>query len=59
MAAWRREEEKASENRQREEERGERGGQDKIEVAPGITIESFRRFRATLTGTTQGLPKRR
>ena len=54
MAAWVREEEKASENRQRE-----RGAEevDKVEVAPGVTVESLRRFRATLIGPTQELPR--
>ena len=53
MAAWVREEEKASENRQSKRER------DKVEVAPGVTVRSLRRFRTTLIGLTQGHPKRR
>ena len=32
---------------------------DKVEVAPGVTAASLRRFRAALIGPTQGLPKRR
>ena len=51
-----REEEKASENRQR---KGEAEEADKIEVAPGATLASLRRFREALIGPTQGLPKRR
>ena len=56
MAAWMKEEEKASEHRQ-----GKRGAEeaDKVEVAPGVTVASLRRFRAALIGPTQGLPKRR
>ena len=53
MTAWAREKEKASENRQRKREA------DKVEVAPGVTVVSLRRFRAALIGPTQGLPKRR
>ena len=30
---------------------------DKIEVAPGVTVASLRRFRAALIGPIQGLPK--
>ena len=56
MAAWVREEEKASENRQRKREVEEA---DKVEVAPGVTTSSLRRFRAALIGPIQGLPKRR
>ena len=55
MAAWVREEEKASENRQR---KIEAEGADRVEVAPGITVVSLRRFRAALIGPTQGLPSR-
>ena len=40
-------EEEASENRQREIEAEEEG---KVEVAPGVTVESLRRSRATLIG---------
>ena len=32
---------------------------DKVEVAPGVTVASLRRFRTALIGPTQGLPKRR
>ena len=48
-----REEEKASEHRQRQRK------VDKDEVAPWVTVESLRRFRAAVIGPTQGLPKRR
>ena len=50
------EEEKASKHRQRKREAEEA---DKIEVAPGVTVASLRRFRASLIGPTQGLPKGR
>ena len=56
MAAWVKEEEKASKHRQRKREAE---GMDKVEVAPGVTVSSLRRFRAALTGSIQGLPKRR
>ena len=56
VAAWVREEEKASEHRQGKREAEET---DKVEVAPGVTVASLRRFRAALIGPTQGLPKRR
>ena len=49
------EEEKASEHRQRKR----KAEADKVEVAPGVTVASLRRFRAALIGPTQGLPKRR
>ena len=55
MAAWAREEEKASENQQRKREAEEAG---KVEVAPGLTVKSLRCFRAALIGPTQGPPKR-
>ena len=55
MAAWMRQEEKASENRQRKREAEE---VDKVEVAPGATVGSLRRFKAALIGPTPGLPKR-
>ena len=32
---------------------------DKVEVAPGVTVASLRRFRTALIGPTQGLPERR
>ena len=51
MAAWVKEEEKASEYRQRKTEAAEEA--DKDEFAPGVTVASLRRFRAALT---QGLP---
>ena len=56
MAAWVKEVEEASEHRQRKREAEEA---DKVEVAPGVTVVSLRRFRAALIGPTQGLPKRR
>ena len=56
-AAWVKEEERASEYRQRKREEAEEA--DKVEVAPGVTAASLRRFRAALIGPTQGLPKRR
>ena len=56
MAALVREEEKASEKRQSKREAEDA---DEIEVAPGVTVGSLRRFRAELIGPTQGLPKRR
>ena len=54
MAAWVKEEEKTSEYRQRKIKEEE---VDKVEVAPGVTVASLRRFRAALIGPTQGLPK--
>ena len=56
MDTWVKKEEKASEHRQRKREAEEA---DKVEVAPGVTVASLRRFRAALIGPTQGLPKRR
>ena len=56
MAAWVKEEEKASIHRQRKREAEEA---DKVEVAPGLTVASLRRFRAALIRPIQGLPKRR
>ena len=56
MAAWVREEEQASENQQRMRETEEA---DKVEVAPGVTVGSLRRFRAALIGPTQGFMERR
>ena len=53
MSAWLKEEEKAPENRQRKKEAKE---VDKIEVTPGKTVASMRRFKAALTGPTQGPP---
>ena len=43
MAAWVKEEENASKHRQRKREAEEA---DKVEVAPGVTLASLRRFRA-------------
>ena len=56
MAAWVKGEEKASKLRQRKREAEEA---DKVEVAPGVTFVSLRRFRAALIRPTQELPKRR
>ena len=56
MAAWVREEENASDQRQKKRDAEEA---DKVEVAPGVTVASLRRFRTALIGPTQGLPKRR
>ena len=52
MAAWVKEEENASEYRQRKREAE---GADQVEVAPGVTVASLRRFRGALIGPTQGL----
>ena len=51
MAAWVREE--------KMRQRIEAEEADKVEVAPGVTVASLRRFRTALIGPTQGLPKRR
>ena len=56
MAAWVREEENASNQPQKKRE-AEKA--DKVEVAPGVTVASLRRFRTALIGPTQGFPKRR
>ena len=56
MAAWVREEENASNQWKKKREAEEA---DKVEVAPGVTVASLRRFRTALIGPTQGLPKRR
>ena len=56
MAAWVKEEEKASKPRQRKKE-AEKA--DKVDVAPGVTVASLRRSRAALIGPTKGLTKRR
>ena len=56
MAAWVREEENASNQRQK---KGEEEEADKVEVAPRVTVASLRRFRTALIGPTQGLPERR
>ena len=56
MPAMMKEVEKASEHRQRKREEEEA---DRLEVAPGGTVASLRRFRAALIGPTQGLPKGR
>ena len=50
MAAWVREEENASNQRQKKREAEEA---DKVEVAPGVTVASLRRFRTALIGPTQ------
>ena len=56
MAAWVKGGENVSIQRQKKREAEEA---DKVEVAPGVTVASLRRFRAALIGPTQGLPKRR
>ena len=53
---WVKEEQKASEHRQRKREEEEA---DKVDVAPGVTVVSLRSSRAALIGPTQRLPKRR
>ena len=54
MAAWVKEEEKASQHRQKQREAEET---DEVDVAPGVTVAGLRRFRAALIEPTQGLPK--
>ena len=49
MAAWVREEENASNQRQKKRDAEE----------ADVTVASLRRFRTALIGPTQGLPKRR
>ena len=49
MAAWLKEEEKASEHWQRKREADEA---DKVKVAPGVAEASLSCFRATLIGLT-------
>ena len=56
MAAWMREEENASNQREKKREAEEA---DKDEVAPGVIVASLRHFRTALIGPTRGLPKRR
>ena len=56
MAAWVREEQKASEKQLMKRKAEEA---DKVEVAPGVNVGRLRRFRASLVGLTQGPPKRR
>ena len=53
MAAWLKEEENASNQRQKKREAEEAG---EVKVVPGVTVASLRRFRAALIGPTQGLP---
>ena len=50
MAALVKEEEKASEHRQRKRETEEA---DEVEVPPGVTVASLRRFGAALIGPTR------
>ena len=52
MAAWAREEEKRCETRQRKRKADEA---DKVEVAPGVTVKTLRRFRVALIRPTEGL----
>ena len=56
MAAWVREEENATETRQRKREAEEA---EKDETSRGVTVESLRRPRAALIRLIQGLPERR
>ena len=49
MTVWVRKEENASNQRQKKREAEEA---DKIEVAPGVTVASLRRFRTALIGPT-------
>ena len=49
MATWAREEENASEIRQRKTQEA-----DKVKFAPGVTVGSLRYFRVVLIGPTQG-----
>ena len=56
MVAWVKEEKNASEHRQG---KGEAEEANKVEVTPGMTAASSRRFIAAMFGPTQGLPKRR
>ena len=56
MTAWVKEEEKASEHRQRKREAEEA---DKVQVVPGMIVACLRHFRAVLIRPTHGLPKRR
>ena len=56
MAAWVKEDENASKQRQKKREAQEA---NKVEVALGVTSASLRHFRAALIGPTQGLLKRR
>ena len=56
MVAWVKDEEKASEHRQRKREAEEKG---KVEGALEVTAASLRRSRAALAGPVQGLPNRR
>ena len=56
ITSWAKEEENASNQRQKKREAEEA---DKVEVIPGVTVASLRRFRAALIGPIQGLPKRR
>ena len=55
MVAWVREEENTSKNGQKKREAEEA---DNVEVAPGVSVGSLRRFRTALIGPTQGLPER-
>ena len=49
MAAWVKEKGKGFEHRQRKREAEEA---NKVEVSPGVTLASLRRFRAALIGPT-------
>ena len=56
MAAWVREEENPSNQRQKKREAEEA---DIVEAAPEVTVASLRLFRTALIRPAQGLPKRR
>ena len=45
--------------RAREEEERDAEEEDKVEIAPGLTVWSLRRFRDVLIVSAQGLSKRR
>ena len=53
MAAWLKEEEKASEHRKRNKEAEEA---DKVEVATGVTVANLKRFKAALIWTNPRIP---
>ena len=67
MAAWVREGEKVPDNRalitdnhnHNRQRKREAEAADKVELAHGVIVGSLRRFRATLIGLNEELPKRR
>ena len=54
MAAWAKEEEKASQHRQ---SKRDVEGLDRVEAAPGLTVASLRRLKAALIEPAQRLPQ--